>query len=383
MKMNKRIAGPWPDVATARSFLGSLVALESLSSQEAVDLLGQLECAALADWLIVEGLSPLAYARYRATWPDLTERLREDMFSAAAEIELNKRQLALIAPALVERGLRPVALKGMALALSVYPEETQRTMSDIDLMLPEGEMEAAGQVMVALGYRQHESVDRPLALQEMAGGEIQFYNRQRRLVELHWSPFAGWWVKRTTAIDDKAIWRRIAPLSPSLAQLDPEDTVIHLAVHLAVNHHFCAAAIRGFIDIAFAAQKRPVDWEIVVERAKKWRVATAVYAALDMADQLVGIPGIDVALRRLRPWAARRWLIGRLVTPAGVLARRDLAAERYRYLLLLLLTDRLWDILWLVWRTVWPEHDWLAARYGQPQTSRWQHLGYMLRYRRI
>jgi hypothetical protein len=333
--------------------------------------------------LIAEGLGPLAYARYHLLWPQLAALLQADRFSAAGEMELHQQKLTRIGTALVENGLHPVILKGAALAVSVYPEPSQRTMSDVDLMLPEAEMEAAVAVMVALGYRQQDKTERPLALQEMAGGEIQFYDPQGRLVELHWSPFAGWWVKRTATIDEAAIWQRVEPLSPLVDQLDPEDTVIHLAFHLAINHHFYTSAIRGLIDIAFTAQKRTVNWEIVAERAKSWRIGTAVYVAFDLAAQLVGVDGIALAREQLRPSALRRWLIKGLVRPETVLTGRDLSRGWYRYLLLLLLTDRLCDMVWLVWRTLWPEREWLAARYGKEQVSWWQHIGYMLRYRQI
>jgi hypothetical protein len=303
-----------------------------------------VDVAALARWLVAEGLGPLAYARYHTAWPALVKRLQGDMYSAVAEAGMWQAKLEDIGPAMAARGLQPALLKGAALALSVYPGTAQRTMSDIDVLLPDEMMETAVQVMVALGYRHYEKGERPLALQEMARGEIPFYDPHGRLVELHWSPFAGWWVQRTTAIDDAAIWQRVEPLYPPFQQLDPEDTVIHVAVHLAVNHHFCASAVRGLLDIAFTADKRPVDWAVVAARAREWRVSVAVYTALELAAQLVGAPGMAGALERLRPSSPRRWLIRRLVTPQGVLVGRDLSRGIYRYLLLLLLTDRLRDM---------------------------------------
>lgn len=374
--------GPWPDVATARLFLGSLTTPETGLTDEELTRLQALDAAALARWLVAEGLGPLAYARYQVAWPTLAKRLQGDRYSAVAEAEMCQAKLAAIGPAMAARGLQPALLKGAALALAVYPALAQRTMSDIDLLLPDGAMATAVQVMAALGYRQHEKGERPLALQEMARGEIPFYDPYGRLVELHWSPFAGWWVQRTTAIDDAAIWQRVEPLRPPFRQLDPEDTVIHVAVHLAVNHHFCVSAVRGLLDIAFTAQKRPVDWAVVAARAREWRVSVAVSVVLDLAAQLVGVAGMEVALARLRPSRLRRWFIRRLVTPQGMLAGRDLSQGVYRYLLLLLLTDRRRDMARIVWRTLWPEREWLVARYGR-SVSPWRHLWYLLRDRAV
>lgn len=374
--------GPWPDVATARLFLGSLTTPETALAAGELAHFQALGEAALARWLVAEGLGPLAYGRYQTMWPALAKRLQGDMYSAVAEAGMCQVKLEAIGPALAARGLQPALLKGAALALAVYPAMAQRTMSDIDVLLPDEMMATAVEVMGALGYRQYEKGERPLALQEMARGEIQFYDPYGRLVELHWSPFAGWWVQRTTAIDDAAIWQRVELLRPPFQQLDPEDTVIHVAVHLAINHHFCVSAIRGLLDIAFTAQKRPVDWAVVAARSREWRVNVAVYVVLELAAQLVGVSGMEAALARLRPSRLRRWFIRRLVTPQGVLVRRDLSRGLYRYLLLLLLTDRLRDMARIVWRTLWPEREWLAARYGR-SVSNWRHLWYLLRQRKI
>jgi hypothetical protein len=382
IKQPMGVIGPWPDVATARFFLNSLTTPETALPDEELMRLQALDVAALARWLVAKGLGPLAYARYHTAWPALVKRLQGDMYSAVAEAGMWQAKLEDIGPAMAARGLQPALLKGAALALSVYPGTAQRTMSDIDVLLPDEMMETAVQVMVALGYRHYEKGERPLALQEMARGEIPFYDPHGRLVELHWSPFPGWWVQRTTAIDDAAIWQRVEPLYPPFRQLDPEDTVIHVAVHLAVNHHFCASAVRGLLDIAFTADKRPVDWAMVAARAREWRVSVAVYTALELAAQLVGAPGTAGALERLRPSSPRRWLIRRLVTPQGVLVGRDLSRGIYRYLLLLLLTDRLRDMARIVWRTLWPEPEWLAARYGR-SVSNWRHLWYLLSQRKI
>ena len=380
--MDRGEMGPWPDVATARLFLGSLTTPETPLPAGELLRLQALDVAALARWLVAEGLGPLAYARYQAAWPALAKRLQGDMYSAVAEAEMCQAKLEAIGPALAAQGLRPALLKGAALAQAVYPALAQRTMADIDVLLPDEMMQTAVQVMTALGYRQHEKEERPLALQEMARGEIQFYDPYGRLVELHWSPFAGWWVQRTTAVDDAAIWRRVEPLRPPFQQLDPADTVIHLAFHLGISHHFCVSAIRGLLDIAFTARKRPVAWAVVAARAREWRVNVAVYVALDLAAQLVGVAGMEAALARLRPSRLRRCFIRRLVTPQGVLAGRDLSRGAYRYLLLLLLTDRWRDMARIVWRTLWPEREWLAARYGR-SVSNWRHLWYLLSQRKI
>jgi len=67
------------------------------------------------------------------------------------------------------------------------------------------------------------------------------------------------------------------------------------------------------------------------------------------------------------------WWLRRFVSPESVLGGIDLRNSRARYLLLLALVDRPRAMLYLLWRTVWPERAWLAARY-QNQSGRGRHL---------
>jgi hypothetical protein len=94
------------------------------------------------------------------------------------------------------------------------------------------------------------------------------------------------------------------------------------------------------------------------------------------------MPGSAEAEARLRPGLLRRWLIKWLISPEAVLSGRDIRQSTSRFLYLLLLVDKRRDLLRLVWRTVWPEPEWLLARYGQP-TSRWQHLRKMISSRSV
>jgi hypothetical protein len=259
-------------------------------------------------------------------------------------------------------------------------------MSDIDIWLREQDIPRAVKVMEALGFSTYSKDDRPPALQMLSKGEIRFYKEEwgRGLVELHWSPFPGWWLQRTAAIDNEVIWSRIEPLATDqgVYQLSAEDMVIQVAVHQAVNHQFGLAAVRGLIDIALTAQTRPVDWAVVVRRAVEWRVGAVVWTVLNLLHHTIGLTELEPALAGLRPSRLRRKLLQRFISPESVLAGDDLRSSRARYLLLLLLVDRPRDILYLLFRTLWPEREWLAARY-QGRGNHWRHLWRVLRHGQV
>lgn len=363
-------------VPAARFILRQLLALPAETPDPACLPPELPDSAAAAAWLIAHGLGPLAYANCRQKDARLGQALQPDMVSAVAESSVQLDSLAQISAAFAESGLPLVLLKGAALGQTVYDAPTQRTMSDIDIWLPAADMPTAARLLARLGYRSSLKVDRPFALQQLSQGEIRFVRPgwEVGLVETHWSPFPGWWLRRTAAVDDAAIWARLERLgdAPHVYHLAAEDMVIHLAVHTAVNHQFGMSALRSLVDVALTAQKRGVNWLVVAQRARDWRVGTAVYTMLDLLDQLIGADGLEAALAPLKPTAWRLRLLHTLIRPATVLAGHDLRTGWQRYLLLLLLVDRPQDMARLMYRTLWPEKEWLAARYGR-HISRFNH----------
>ncbi|MCP4359245.1 MAG: nucleotidyltransferase family protein [Chloroflexi bacterium] len=391
MKQQEQQIGPWPDMATAHSFLGRLYRSDWTEETLYVEN-HQLDPPQLAAWAMTHDLGPLVYARCHTQIHVLGKLLQQDFFSATAETKLHTTCITQISQAFSEAGLPFVLLKGAALGQSVYDDPVLRPMSDIDIWLRDEDMAPAVATMLSLGYRSNEKDERPLRLQHLAKGEIQFTRSDWNwgLVELHWSPFPGWWLQRTAVVDEVAIWSRIEPIVPQsddwrgqAYQLSPEDMVIHVAVHLAVNHQFGMATLRSLLDIAFIAKSRSVNWPVVVERAKLWRLAATVYTTLDLLDKLIGVDGVKIALEELRPSRLHLKLLHHYISPEAVLAGQDLRHGRMRFILLLLLVDRRRDMLKLIFRTLWPEEEWMEARYGKNLISRWRHLWNVLRHDRI
>lgn len=372
------------DLATARSVLAFLSGV-----QPDLDIAenGSWSQAVLSGWLVERELGPLAQARCRSIYPALAGRLQGEMYNAAAQNALHWRNLQELDAAFATQGLTAVLLKGAALADTVYDQPEQRPMTDVDLWLTEQDMAAACALMADLGFDSPgEKEKRPLALQLLSGGEIQFVNRAQipTLVELHFAPLAGWWLQRTAVVDNAAIWARREPLPgwKAFFQLSPEDTVIQLAVHMSVNHQFGLAALRGLVDIALTVQVRGLDWSVVAQRAASWQVATAVWLVFSLLQDLLAMPGLDDILQQLQPAAWRRRQLRRIISPELLLAGRDLQHGRERFLLLLLLVDHLPDAVRLVYRTLWPEQSWLDARYGGDVKS-WQHIVHIARQENI
>jgi hypothetical protein len=172
---------------------------------------------------------------------------------------------------------------------------------------------------------------------------------------------------QTTHIEDADLWQRAIPArlagQPALI-LSPEDNVIQVAVHLAINHNMSAPWLRGLMDMALLARHYPIDWNVIVQRARDWRVATPLWLVLSLTVDLAGLEEAANAVRQLQPSSFRCRAIHRFASAETVVEMRDLSASQWRYVFLLLLVDRKRDAVKLVYRALWPEREWLVARYG-------------------
>jgi len=93
------------------------------------------------------------------------------------------------------------------------------------------------------------------------------------------------WFRATTAFDLDGLWTRAVPTeiagAPAL-RLCPEDEVLHLCYHTAVHHGL--AHPHGYRDILGVLRvEHDLNWSVLAERARAWRVSVAVWAALKVA----------------------------------------------------------------------------------------------------
>jgi len=361
--------------AAALSLLRALTATEEPARAEALRALPQTaNWPRLIEWLQAQQLAPLAYHVLREVGAGLVPDealavLQGAYYRAAAQATLRRQELIRAVRLLHTQGVHAVLLKGAALAQTTYPNLALRLMGDIDLLVRREQLDTARRTLEALGYEPRFKPDRPFAWQDMAGGELQMFGTRpgQGLVELHWRVYPGAWVRLASALDEEAAWRRLRPLTfegLEVWQLHPTDALVCLCLHAAVNHQFTANGLRLLVDIHQLVRAEEVDWDDVVEAARRQRVCTVVHTALSYAQALLNTPVPAFVLEALQPPAWRCWLLARLLSPLAVCEGTRLSRSRRRYLWLLLMTDRVKDSLRLIRLVLFPERQWLAARYG-------------------
>lgn len=305
--------------------------------------------------------------------PATIQALRDARLAGTAQSMRLFHELKVILAALRTAGVPVIPLKGAHLAATIYEDVALRQMTDIDLWIPRCQLDAARAAMRSLGYAAQSKPDRPLALQEALAGETQMFKDGATLVELHWNIFPGEWVRHTTHIDEREIWDRATPLDgDSLRQLSPEDAIIHLCVHLAVNHQMSGIGLRTLVDLDCARRKWTIDWNVVAQRAQAWRVSAATWIVLNALAKLFGDPERQLPLRELVPSALRQSILKRFASPSMIANGLDLSRGPRRFPFLMALVDRPVDAIHLAWRALFPDRLWLTLRYDSADASPWR-----------
>lgn len=282
-------------------------------------------------------------------------------------------ELDIVLSALQEENISVVPLKGAWLAESAYDDIVQRTMGDVDLWIRRDDLDAARRVLGSLGYSWHSREDRPQELQDALTGETQLIKKNAPLLELHWNIFRGEWVRHTARIEERDVWNRtIAFKGEMVRQLSPEDAILHLCVHLAVNHQMSSTGLRTLLDLDRIRRRWEIDWDAVTRRAIEWRISNAVWLVLRLLDEAFGDQERLLPLWDLRPSQFRRKILAGFNSLRSLVEGRDVTRGPTRFLYLLALVDRFSAAYLLVFRALFPDLTWLTLRYGLKDAPGWR-----------
>ncbi|MBX7491844.1 nucleotidyltransferase family protein [Qipengyuania sp. 1NDW9] len=198
-----------------------------------------------------------------------------------------RRALLQAVEVLAEEGIAAVALKGSALAWTVWPAPAERIMRDIDLLVGEEEAPVAYAALRRSGWAAPDLPREDLA--GMAGSQAHLpplHSPEGVMCELHahvWgeSPLPG---STMPLADDAGLLSRAAH-DEALGAAVPsaEDMLAHLVVHAACSHLLNVGPM-ALVDIDLWCTQRSVDWDAYWERAAEHgfeRPAVLIFALVD------------------------------------------------------------------------------------------------------
>ncbi len=222
-------------------------------------------------------------------------RLRREALAQAAQALRVKALLGRSLEALASVGVVPVLLKGYGLAARLYPEPLLRATTDVDLLVAEGEVEAAARVLAGLGLRPPGG---EAAARARAHEHHLTFSGPAGMVELHFRALAGY----GQTLEAGALLARAEPAVLEgwrVRYLGAEDELVYLALH-ASNH--LLQRLAWLFDLKLLLLARPgLSWPRVVEVARGTAFPHLAWYALEAARRLVGAPVPEEALAALAP----------------------------------------------------------------------------------
>jgi len=181
-----------------------------------------------------------------------------------------------------------IPLKGTWLSERVYAEPSQRSMSDIDILVHKSDVENAHTILMAAGYRPRRDQRDNRHICDSAYYHPSF----KTFIELHWNVESE--MTKGTAIPEiEKIWkdtRETILFGHRIREFTIEDQISHLVQHIL--HHQMALSLRSYIDIALILKKYPSEVAAFNfdKAASCWKKGNATIFILRMVSELFEIP---------------------------------------------------------------------------------------------
>jgi hypothetical protein len=211
------------------------------------------------------------------------------MLKLSAEMEIISRTLS-------EPGIRCMMLKGPVLAENLYGDLSLRSSTDLDVLIPIGDLERADSVLIQLGYTKDQPLPGVLGDWKWRCHHDVYNHPEKRIqLEIHWRLHPG--PIKEPHFDELWERKRTSPLtSHPVYLMGREDLFIYLAYHGARHGWF---RLRWLVDVDRLVQQ-PIDWKLVMDRCKAYGNEAVAGQALLLASQLLQTPIAEPMVKQTR-----------------------------------------------------------------------------------
>ncbi len=189
---------------------------------------------------------------------------------------------------LEEERLTPIILKGGALRDRIYSEPAERSLGDLDLLLPPGQLEPAHAVLGLLGYRAI-GTDELREAYRRHHYHFRFAHPNGFIVEIHWA------LSRpgiSFQLDERAFLARAVPTRTASGRVlrvpSAEDMVLHMA---SQSEEDAFARFGRLVDLDRVVAATPsLDWAHLRAAARTAGVEVLLGLSLRLAEVLLRTP---------------------------------------------------------------------------------------------
>lgn len=177
-------------------------------------------------------------------------------------------------------GILIIVMKGLLLR-NLYPQPELRSMSDVDILVREEDIEKAKSLLISIGYTYNDDHDPK---------EIRFYSKNNILIELHWRLTVPGYIEKSD-IFEKSIWKNAKDFSLMgipVKVLAPDDFIIHLCLHMIFHLSNSGFGLRMLCDLVLLveAERNSVDWVEFNDKIKLIDIKKFIQAIFIVCNRL-------------------------------------------------------------------------------------------------
>ena len=268
---------------------------EDMRSQALQLLASPLRWPTILEQAYAHQIYPLLYQNLRGLdFEGVPEDARAELAAAFRRNALYAlslaAELAFALRVLNAAAIPALALKGFALAQSLYGDVALRVCADVDILVHSKQVAQAVNMLVASGYRDslnHRFFSRLAMRYGRHYSVVREVEDNSYLIELHWSLLQGS-SREQDAMDD--VWSGsccIKLLEEPARVLSGEWEFLYLCIH-AADHGW--QALRWLVDIHEFCLAKKLDWELVKQRAEELELDQVVRQTLTICSTLLGTP---------------------------------------------------------------------------------------------
>ncbi len=266
--------------------------------------------------------------------PELADRLRA--VAAAHEAAVQQHLVAArdLAAALRKHDVPAVFVKGVALALTVYPRPGLRSFGDLDLLVRPDSVPAAERALADVGF-----LPEPDPLPSSMESSFVRPGPLPVGVDLHWRFTENDRLQAAVRIPVEEILGRRRDVD-AIPIPTAEDNLLLAAANLVRSRVDRMVLLMDFARLAASGP----DWSAVTRRARDWGLRTALWLGLRLSRELFDGAAPASVLDELAPpgWR-RRWIDG-LLSGSALWSRRKVRHRVVAYGLPLLCADSWTDL---------------------------------------
>jgi hypothetical protein len=214
--------------------------------------------------------------------PEIIDILKSTHFYSLMRNQRLLCEFSRVSSVFQQAGIRIVPLKGVAFLQDIYASFPLRPMADIDVLVEEANLRAAGEILLNLGFAERlDGLSRDYWLEKQC--HLQFIKRDSDKFPINLDLHFSLDFKRRNRQALPQLWDRVKD-----GMLSPEDSLFCLALHQ--RRFGSPLCLKNVIDAGLILKKYQdsLDWGYLFNEAKSGRMGSSMFFLLMQVKTVFG-----------------------------------------------------------------------------------------------